>query len=71
MYTVGLHIVQQNGRNGKSCYEKFVLFQIEKWQKPYYVKLYYNIRNDNSLNHTFRKFVLWEGALYKDPLYQG
>ena len=29
MYTVGPHIVQQNGRNGKSCYEKFVLFQIE------------------------------------------
>ena len=29
MYTVGPHIVQQNGRNEKSCYEKFVLFQIE------------------------------------------
>ena len=43
MYTVGPHIVQQNGRNGKSCYEKFVLFQIEyrEVKKMYYVKLYY------------------------------
>ena len=29
MYIGGPHIVQQNGRNWKSYYEKFVLFQIE------------------------------------------
>ena len=29
MYTGGPCIVQQNGRNWKSYYDKFVLFQIE------------------------------------------